>query len=84
MEKKCRFLVVEYCFEDDSFSGVKNILGSYETISEARNAAGWYIKRNVKKKRAKYRDWVVRVQADRIYFPIDDLKKASKSEKVES
>lgn len=65
-----RFLVVEYCFEDDSHIGTKHVLGSYQTMKEARIAAGWYIKRNVKKKREKYRDWHVDVIRERIFFPI--------------
>lgn len=65
-----RYLVIEYCFEDDSTIGKKNILGSYETIGDARIAAGWYIKRNVKRMKKKYRDWVVDVQRERIFFPI--------------
>lgn len=65
-----RYLVVEYIFEDDSFQGRKNILGSYDTIGKARAAAGWYIKRNVKRMRKKYRDWTVDVQRERIFFDI--------------
>lgn len=65
-----RYLVVEYYFEDDSYEGRKKVLGSYETMKEARIAAGWYIKRNVKKMRVKYRDWVVDVKKERIFFPI--------------
>ena len=68
-----RYLVVEYYFEDDSTVGRKNVLGSYETMKEARIAAGWYIKRNVKKNRAKYRDWIVDVQKEPIYFPIIEV-----------
>ncbi len=67
-----RYLVVEYCFEDDSTVGKKNVLGSYKTIQEARSAAGWYIKRNVKRKREQYRDWVVRVQKEAVYFNITE------------
>lgn len=68
-----RFLVVEYCFEDDSTVGRKNILGSYPTPREARIAAGWYIKRNVKRMKKKYRDWIVDVQKERIFFEIKGL-----------
>ena len=68
-----RFLVVEYCFEDDDWQGKKNVLGSYESIGEARKAAGEYIKRNVKKKKAKYRHWNVDVQRELVYFPIRDV-----------
>lgn len=67
-----RYLVVEYYFEDDSTIGRKNVLGSYETMREARIAAGWYIRRNVKKMRKKYRDWRVDVQRERIFFPIKE------------
>ena len=67
-----RYLVVEYYFEDDSNFGKKNVLGSYETYKEAKNASYWYVKRNVKKKKAKYRDWVVDVQKERIFFPIKE------------
>lgn len=68
-----RYLVIEYCFDDDSTVGRKNVLGSYETMREARIAAGWYIKRNVKRMRAKYRDWSVHVQKERIFFPIKGM-----------
>lgn len=67
-----RYIVAEYCFDDDSAFGKKNILGSYPTYKEARIAAGWYIKRNVKAKKAKYRDWNVRVQKEAVYFPIKE------------
>ena len=68
-----RYLVVEYYFEDDSAVGRKNILGSYATMKEARVAAGGYIKRNVKTKRAKYRCWQVDVQRERIFFDIKEF-----------
>lgn len=68
-----RYVVIEYCFEDDSAFGRKNVLGSYETMKEARIAAGWYIKRNVKRMRQKYRDWVVDVQTERVFFPIKGI-----------
>lgn len=70
---KFRFVVVEYCFEDDSCFGSKNVLGAYETLGGARAAAGAYIKRNVKSKRKKYRDWKVDVRPELIYFPIRDI-----------
>ena len=68
-----RYLVVEYCFEDDSTEGRRNVLGSYKTLGEARIAAGWYIKRNVKRMRKKYRDWVVHVQKERVFFDIKEI-----------
>ena len=68
-----RYLVVEYCFEDDSYVGKKNVVGSYATLKEARVAAGQYIKQNVKKMRTKYRDWIVDVQKERIFFDIKGL-----------
>ena len=68
-----RYVVVESYFEDDSSFGRKNVLGSYETMREARIAAGWYIKRNVKRMRQKYRDWVVDVQKERIFYPIKGM-----------
>lgn len=65
-----RYVVVEYCFDDDSHFGRKNILGSYQSMADARKAAGWYIKRNVKAMRKKYRDWRVDVIKELVYFPI--------------
>lgn len=65
-----RFLVVEYCFDDDSHFGKKNILGSYSDLGEARKAAGEYIKRNVSKMKKKYRCWQVDVIRERIFFDI--------------
>ena len=68
-----RYLVVEYYFEDDSYIGKKNVVGSYATLKEARVAAGKYIKQNVKKMREKYRDWIVDVQKEPIFFDIKGL-----------
>jgi hypothetical protein len=68
-----RYLVVEYCWEDDKYYASRHILGSYETIGEARKAAGKYIKENVKKKRIKYRDWRVDVHSELVFFPIRDV-----------
>ena len=65
-----RYLVVEYCFEDDSWRGEKRILGAYPDIKSARVDAGKYIKENVKKMKAKYRHWQVDVQKERMYFLI--------------
>lgn len=65
-----RYLVVEYCFEDDSWKGEKHILGAYPDIKSARVDAGKYIKEHVKKMKAKYRYWQVDVQKERMYFPI--------------
>lgn len=63
-----RYLVVEYCFTDDSYSGDKHILGSYDTLGKARYEAGKYIRDNKKELMRKYRSWNVQVQKDRIYF----------------
>lgn len=73
MENNYRYVVFEYCFEDDSAFAKKNILGCYKTMKEARIAAGWYIKRNVKRMKKKYRDWVVDVQKERIFYPIKGI-----------
>ena len=70
--RNVRYVVVEYCFEDDSAFGERHILGSYQSIGDARIAAGWYIKRNVARMRKKYREWNVRVQKERIFYPIKD------------
>ena len=56
--RNVRYVVVEYCFEDDSAFGERHILGSYQSIGDARIAAGWYIKRNVARMRKKYRESV--------------------------
>lgn len=68
--RNIRYVVVEYCFKDESAWGESHILGCYPTVGEARIAAGWYIKRNVKRMRKKYREWIVRVQKERIFYPI--------------
>lgn len=65
-----RFLVIEYCFEDDSWKAEGQIIGSYDSMGAARKAAGEYIKRNVKRQKAKYRHWQVDVRKERIFFPI--------------
>lgn len=68
-----RYLVIEYCFEDEEWQGSRRIVGSYESNGAARKAAGEYIRRNVKKKKAKYRHWQVDVQRELVYFPIRDV-----------
>ena len=68
-----RYTVVEYIFEDDSTNGKRNIIGSYQTMKEAREEAGKYITANVKKMRKKYRDWVVDVQKERVFFKIKGI-----------
>lgn len=68
--RNIRYVVVEYCFEDESSYGERHVLGCYQDLGEARVAAGWYIKRNVKRMRKKYREWNVRVQKERIFYPI--------------
>lgn len=68
--KMVRYLVVEYCFTDDSYEGERHDLGSYPTMFEARKAAGEYIKSNVKKMRKKYRQWTVRVHCERVFWEI--------------
>lgn len=65
-----RYVVAEYCFEDDSYEGVRHDLGSYPTMGEARKAAGEYIKDNVKKMRKKYRQWTVLVHRERVFWDI--------------
>ena len=68
-----RYNVVEYFFEDDSTYGSKRVVGAYPTLWQARQAAGAYIKANVVKKRKKYRDWVVQVKKEPIFWDIPDL-----------
>lgn len=68
-----RYLVVEYCFEDDAWQGEKHVLGSYEDLKSARIDAGKYIKANVAKMKKKYRHWAVDVQKDRLYYPIKGI-----------
>ena len=68
-----RYLVVEYRFEDDSTVSRRYILGAYPTKHEARVAAGKYITANVKKMKARYRDWIVDVQQELIFFPVKGI-----------
>lgn len=68
-----RYVITEYYFEDDSNIGRKNILGSYESMRDARAAAGKYITDNVKKKKEKYRDWHVQVNRELVFFPIPNV-----------
>lgn len=65
-----RWLVVEYCYKDDSYYGEKHVLGAYPTVGLARKAAGKYIEDNVKKMKKRYRFWNVRVQKDRVFYEI--------------
>lgn len=65
-----RYLVIEYCFDDESCYGKKNVLGSYEDMKSARVAAGGYITNNVEKMKKKYRCWQVKVQRELVFFPI--------------
>lgn len=67
------YVVCEYCFDDNKSFAERNILGSYETMGEARKAAGEYIKLNVKRKKAKYRHWQVDVHKERVFFPIKGI-----------
>lgn len=66
-----RYLIVEYCFKDDSYDGEKHILGSYPSIGVARLNAGIYIKDNAKRMKKRYRFWQVKVQREKIYFDIN-------------
>lgn len=70
-----RFLVVEYCYKDDSHYGEKHVLGAYPDYRSARIAAGSYITDNVKKMKRKYRLWDVKIQKDRVYFDIDSRRR---------
>lgn len=67
-----RYIVVEYCWEDDSYDASKKIIGSYDSLKAARIATGIYIKKNVKRMKTKYRDWQVRVIREKVFFPIED------------
>ena len=69
-ENLYRYLVIEYCFCDNETFATRNVLGAYRTYGEARKEAGLYIKRNVRRMKQTYRDWEVRVQKDRVFFPI--------------
>lgn len=66
-----RYLIVEYCFKDDSTNGEKHILGSYPTIGMARLNAGIYIKDNAKRMKKRYRFWQVKVQREKVFFDIN-------------
>lgn len=66
-----RYLIVEYCFKDNSTNGEKHILGSYPTIGEARLNAGIYIKDNAKRMKKRYRFWQVKVQREKVFFDIN-------------
>ena len=68
-----RYVVVEYCFADDSAVGEKHYLGAYPTMHEARKAAGEYIKTNVKRMKKRYRHWQVDVLRERIFWEIRGL-----------
>lgn len=68
-----RYVVVEYCFADDSTTGEKHELGAYPSKYEARKAAGQYIKDNVKRMKKRYRHWQVEVHKERIFWEIRGL-----------